>query len=244
MIYPGAGIPLSTGSAWGTSITDNSTTWNTVTDKADKSAMDSIWHRPAGIAYASTSTFSFTGTADQARRITSSLVKAVKSDGTVLRVGYVKSASESGGTVTATYVGSTDLAANDVISVAINQKVQAFTQFITIPGECIADTGAQGMFYLNNIDSLFLLPVDFAVRKAASGSGAALTIDIRANYSGLFNSDPSFGTNKTVAEQRPTTFTIAPAKEIDMVIVTSAGATNKASSLQARLILIPTQLFR
>ncbi len=28
-IYPGAGIPLSTGAAWGTSITDNSTNWNT-----------------------------------------------------------------------------------------------------------------------------------------------------------------------------------------------------------------------
>lgn len=29
MVYPGAGIPVSTGSAWGTSITDNSTNWNT-----------------------------------------------------------------------------------------------------------------------------------------------------------------------------------------------------------------------
>lgn len=29
MVYPGAGIPLSTGSAWGTSITDNSGNWNT-----------------------------------------------------------------------------------------------------------------------------------------------------------------------------------------------------------------------
>ncbi len=29
MTYPGAGIPLSTGSAWGTSITNNSTDWNT-----------------------------------------------------------------------------------------------------------------------------------------------------------------------------------------------------------------------
>lgn len=29
MIYPGAGIPLSTGSAWGTSITNNSANWNT-----------------------------------------------------------------------------------------------------------------------------------------------------------------------------------------------------------------------
>jgi len=29
MVYPGAGIPLSIGSAWGTSITDNSANWNT-----------------------------------------------------------------------------------------------------------------------------------------------------------------------------------------------------------------------
>ena len=29
MVYPGAGIPLSTGPAWGTSITDNSANWNT-----------------------------------------------------------------------------------------------------------------------------------------------------------------------------------------------------------------------
>jgi len=29
MVYPSAGIPISTGSAWGTSITDNSTNWNT-----------------------------------------------------------------------------------------------------------------------------------------------------------------------------------------------------------------------
>jgi hypothetical protein len=29
MVYPGAGIPISTGTAWGTSITNNSTNWNT-----------------------------------------------------------------------------------------------------------------------------------------------------------------------------------------------------------------------
>lgn len=29
MVYPGAGIPLSTGSGWGTSITNNSSNWNT-----------------------------------------------------------------------------------------------------------------------------------------------------------------------------------------------------------------------
>jgi hypothetical protein len=29
MVYPGAGIPLSTGSAWSSSITNNSANWNT-----------------------------------------------------------------------------------------------------------------------------------------------------------------------------------------------------------------------
>lgn len=29
MVYPGAGLPVSTGSAWGTSITNNSSNWNT-----------------------------------------------------------------------------------------------------------------------------------------------------------------------------------------------------------------------
>ena len=29
MVYPSAGIPISTGTAWGTSITNNSTNWNT-----------------------------------------------------------------------------------------------------------------------------------------------------------------------------------------------------------------------
>ena len=32
MVYPGAGIPLSTGEAWGTSITNNSANWNTAYD--------------------------------------------------------------------------------------------------------------------------------------------------------------------------------------------------------------------
>ena len=35
MVYPGAGIAVSTGSAWGTSITDNSSNWNTVVAKMD-----------------------------------------------------------------------------------------------------------------------------------------------------------------------------------------------------------------
>jgi len=128
--------------------------------------------------------------------------------------------------------------------ISINQKIDSYTRYITVPGTCTADTGAKGMYYLNTKDTLFLLPVDLAVRKAAAGTGAALTVNIRSNYSTLYSSAPDLTTNKTLVAQRPTTFTITPGKEVDMIIGSSAGATNKASDLQARLILAPSSLFR
>jgi len=39
MVYPGAGIALSTGSAWGTSITDNSANWNTAFSWGDHAGL-------------------------------------------------------------------------------------------------------------------------------------------------------------------------------------------------------------
>lgn len=45
MVYPGAGIAVSTGSAWGTSLTDNSTNWNTAYG----------WGNHASAGYATTS---------------------------------------------------------------------------------------------------------------------------------------------------------------------------------------------
>jgi len=52
MIYPSAGIPLSTGSAWGTSITNNSTNWNTAYG----------WGNHASAGYATLASPNFTGT--------------------------------------------------------------------------------------------------------------------------------------------------------------------------------------
>lgn len=40
MIYPGAGIPISTGAAWETSITNNSANWNTAYGWGDHKVMD------------------------------------------------------------------------------------------------------------------------------------------------------------------------------------------------------------
>ena len=40
MIYPGSGIPISTGTAWGASITNNSANWNTAYGWGDHKVMD------------------------------------------------------------------------------------------------------------------------------------------------------------------------------------------------------------
>ena len=257
MAYPGAGIPVSTGSAWVSSITGTngqslrwiSGQWRAWADSVGTGGgghtIDSIWHTPTAIAYASASTFTFTGGTDAIARMCKwSLVRVISSSGAVLRVGYCSAATNSSGTVTCNWVGSSDLASGDKIMISINQKIDSYTRYITVPGTCSADTGSKGMYYLNTKDTLFLLPVDLAVRKSAAGTGAALTVNIRANYSTLYSSAPDLTTNKTLLAQRPTTFTISPGKEVDMIIGSSAGGTNKASDLQARLILAPSSLFR
>lgn len=53
MVYPGAGIALSTGAAWGTSIVNNSANWNTAYN----------WGNHAAAGYAPTANPTFTGTA-------------------------------------------------------------------------------------------------------------------------------------------------------------------------------------
>lgn len=52
MVYPGAGIAVSTGSAWGTSLTDNSTNWNTA-----YSHSQIVTGNPHAIGYADISDF-------------------------------------------------------------------------------------------------------------------------------------------------------------------------------------------
>lgn len=75
-VYPGAGIAVSTGSAWGTSITDNSTNWNTAYS----------WGNHASAGY-------YTGTASTIRGLLSSTITGITYTNTTgvfsLTAGYV-----------------------------------------------------------------------------------------------------------------------------------------------------------
>jgi hypothetical protein len=202
-----------------------------------------IWTDLTG-AYASTSTFTFTGTDKDVNLIQFSLFTCTSSDGNTRRIGYVKSSVNNAGTITATVVTDSNLAAGDIaFKVAYNRKVDDYIHLISIPGEVIADASySQGTWRQNLKSDCYLLPVDFSVLTAATDAGAALTVNIYKNTTALFNTAPDFDTAATLVEQRPTTNTLSAGENISLRILTSAGAT-KAADFQAKLYIIPTLIY-
>ena len=88
MVYPDAGIALSTGSAWGTSITNNSANWNTAYG----------WGNHASAGYAPTASPTFTGTVTTGGHIVLPNdygIFAKTAAGTVTGVGFDSDADDS-----------------------------------------------------------------------------------------------------------------------------------------------------
>lgn len=203
-----------------------------------------IWASLTG-TYASTTTFTFTGTDKDVKLIQLSLFTCTDSAGTTRRIGYVKSATNSSGTITVTVVTDSDLVSGDKdFKVAYNRKILDYKHDVKIPGECIADTSySQGWWHQDiEVDS-YLLPVDTSVLTAAAGSGAALTYNVYKNTTALFSSAPDMTTNTVLRSQRPTTNTITAGENISLRIMSSAGATNYAADFQARLYIVPQAIF-
>lgn len=223
------------------------TTTSTITISATggtSTATGEIWTSLTGI-YSTATAFTFTGTDKDAKLVEMSLFTCTSSDGNTRRIGYVKTATNSSGTITCNVVTDTDLASGDKdFKIAYNRKVTDYMRLVTIPGEQIADASySQGMFYADIPSNSYLLPVDFSVQVAAAGTGAALTINVYKNTTALFISAPDMTTNTVLRSQRPTTNTISAGETVSLRIMSSAGATNKASGFQAKLYVVPVSLF-
>jgi hypothetical protein len=242
---PGASLEKAAGSDITTGTDDAKyVTEKAIADAGGLGAGAGIWTALTG-SYASTSTFTFTGTATSAKLVQFSLLTCTDSAGTTRRIGYVKSASESSGTVTVTVVTDSNLASGDKdFKVAYNRKVFDYMHMVSIPGECIADTSySQGLWLLDLKADSYLLPVDAAVITAAAGTGAALTYNVYKDTTALFSSAPDLATNAVLVEQRPTTNTLSAGEDISLRIMSSAGATNKAADFQAKLYIIPQLIY-
>lgn len=226
--------------AAGQKINDNFTElYNSVAN-----VVSGIWASLTG-TYASATTFTMTGTDKDVALMQLSLFTCTDSAGTTRRIGYVKSAVNNSGTITATVVTNTDLDSGDKdFKVAYNRKVNDYLHLISIPGECVADTSySQGVWFQDvQVDS-YLLPVDTSVLTAAAGTGAALTYNVYKGTTNLFSSAPDMTTNTVLRSQRPTTNTISAGDNVSLRIMSSAGATNKAADFQAKLFIVPQNLF-
>lgn len=219
-------------------------TYSEMAKKSELPTTGEIWTALTG-TYASATTFTFTGTDKDTKLIQLSLLTLTDSAGTTRRIGYVKSAVNNSGTITATVVTDTDLASGDInVKIAYNRKVDDYKHLISIPGEVIADASySQGVWLQDLPVDSYLLPVDASVLTAAAGSGAACVFQIYKNTTTLFSSAPDLTTNAVLRSQRPTTNTLSAAETISLRITSSAGATNKAADFQAKLYICPISLF-
>lgn len=253
-----------------TNTVNNSTNWNTAYDKSitglsysgstlsittqggatytttitTSSGTGEIWTSLTG-TYASATTFTFSGTDKNAKLVEMSLFTCTNSAGTTRRIGYVKTATNSSGTITCSVVTDTDLASGDKdFKVAYNRKATDYMRLITIPGECIVDASySQGMWYSDISVASYLLPVDASVLTAAAGTGAALTFNVYSGASTLFSTAPDMSTNTVLRSQRPTTNTISATSNVSLRILSSDGATNKAADFQAKLYIVPQNIY-
>ena len=102
MVYPGAGIPISTGSAWGTSITDNSANWNTAYSHSQSAHQTII--NGTGFVKASGTTLSY----DNSTYLTEEIDGSISNEGAI----SVTAGGASSSVLHSNTSGSTDVTIN------------------------------------------------------------------------------------------------------------------------------------
>jgi len=204
-----------------------------------------MWYGLTG-TFATTSTFTTTeASSAEATRLAwlseRSLFTCTDTTGATRRIGYIKSTSTSTVTITYTVVTDTDLASGDKdFKITPNRKVDDYVHRIQVPGEVVADaSNPQWAPLLNVKRDSYLLPVNSAVVTAAAWAWAACSWNVYKWATNLFSSAQDMTTNATFDEKRPNTNTISAADNITLRLTSSAGATNKASTFQAELFVVP-----
>jgi hypothetical protein len=189
------------------------------------------------------STFTFPGSAADAKKIIGSLFTCTNSSGTIRRIGYIKSAIESSGIITVTIVSNSDLVSGDKdFKIAPNHKIWDFQHLISVPGELASDpSNPQGEWLLDLKFDSYLLPVHSALRVAATGEGAICSWNIYKNSTALFNSAQDMAGNSILNVRRPDIYLLSAGDDISMRIINISG-TGIPRDLQVKLYIVPMDL--
>jgi len=202
-----------------------------------------IWTALTG-SYASASTFTFPGLDKDVKLTQLSLFTCTDSAGTTRKTGFILSSVNSSGTITATVVGDSLAAGDKDFKVAYNRKIEDYQKDIKIPGQVTADISySQGWWHQDTKVDSYLICVDFSAWTAASGTGAALTMNIYKNTTALFSTAPDLTTNRVLRSQIPTIKSISAGEDVSLRVMSCGGATNFAADFQARLYIVPQAIF-
>lgn len=174
MTYPGAGIAVSTGSAWGTSITDNSINWNTAYSKRITSA-----------GFSGTTTKTLTLTYGDGSTITASFTDNEGSGGTTYTAGT--GISISGGNVISNTITNTNQLTNGAGFITASDLAMT-----------VASVAATGNYTATGV-GIFKLPDltgqasrTFALPSASTYTGRTIVlINRNANGSNLWTIQPT-----------------------------------------------------
>jgi hypothetical protein len=235
------------GAGWNADTT-HAPSKNAVYDKIESMGRE-LWYSLTG-TYVSATTFTTTeASAAEAVRIATlssgSLFLCTNSTGFILKYGYIKSTTSSSTTITYTVITNSDLASGDInFKYTPSLKADIYEiPMVEIPGEAVLDASNKQGRWLIKEDNRYILPVDFYAITAAAGAGAACGLNLYSGPTALFTAAVDLTTNAEVATQRPNQNALLAGAYLTLRITTSAGATNKASDISARIFAVPADLY-
>jgi|694.fasta_scaffold03074_20 hypothetical protein len=207
MVYPGAGIALSTGSAWGTSITDNSANWNTAFGWGNHASGGYLTTALAATTYASL-TGAYANPAFVASLAWSKITGAPAFITSYTEVDTLATVTGRGNSTTSSITVNGDMNSTGIVYSRANQTTSYTTAALwtqsfgsTLTGIAFHISGVVGrMLYMNTTDANLYWNGTALVYNSGTWSinvtGNAATATNVA-YSGLTGTVPTWNQNTT-----------------------------------------------
>jgi hypothetical protein len=157
------------------------------------------------------------------------LLRWYDSAGTTMRTGFIRSITNTGGTLTINIAGDAFSVGDRDLYISLpSLAVQNYQIFI--PGELLADSEDVGMEIIFPFKS-HLIAIDSVLKTVATGGSESLKYNVYANGTALFSTDRQHTTNADLLNQIPTTRTINAGDRITLRITESTGTTTKSQGL-------------
>jgi len=192
-----------------------------------------VWSDVITVAYSSATVITFTAASEaaatlMANSIIGKLCRWTSANGATVKQGLVRYATASSTTVTMNLSGVAFASDDTNFRLSLTEIVRMLDWYV--PGEQVADaTNPVGKMYVNPTNHDWrILCYSVYLGTAAAGTGAAFTVDIYDDGTGLTTSDTDLTTNASALNISPTASqVIVGGSLVTLRTPTAAGATTK-----------------